>query len=221
MFDDRRTCESGIRGEEFFQRANIVSIFWLPISIGASRLRIYNFLAADRTRTIECLMKRIGTYARRSRESGTGPWLLESSSSDDCSLLWRSTERYATGSSRLLPARPANLWRTLAETSAFPFDRKRKGQFHSDSLASVHRANVPSRAVMPRRLAVCEENNATWATESAAPSCAEIDFVGTKRIDRSRSLNGEIFERCDSFSGWTARFRLIGKFDCSRWLLPG
>ena len=212
MSDDRRTCESGIRGEGFFSERNIVSIFWLPISIGASRLRIYNFLAADRTRTIGCLMKRIGTYARRSRESGAGPWLLESSPSDDCSLLWRSTEIRNWKFTLVTPAMAGEFVANARGNVGVSVRSEEKRSISLGCERASYKRTFSNLLAIPCRVAVCEENNATWATESAAPSCAEIDFVGTKRIDRSRSLNGEIFKHWNFLFFFFFFFFLIGRW---------
>lgn len=176
--------EQALRREDF-SRTRIVGIFWLPISIGPSHPRIYNFLASNGSNESRGrLMKRIGTYTTR-RESGTkgAPWLLESFTADCCVAPRRGAD-IRNWKFTLIIGRRANSW-------PFPFDRNKKVNFSllNRVYVYIYIYVVPSSLRAISNPSLENIGTSSWANTESGTSRRENWLIRgnekKKRVDRA------------------------------------
>lgn len=199
--------EQALRREDF-SRTRIVGIFWLPISIGPSHPRIYNFLASNGSNESRGrLMKRIGTYTTR-RESGTkgAPWLLESFTADCCVAPRRGAD-IRNWKFTLIIGRRANSW-------PFPFDRNKKVNFSLLNRVYIYiytSCLLPCVPFLTRLAKILVQ--VRGRTLKAEPHAERIDwFVGMKRRNESIGLLNRNFVR--EFLNFSETVRLFEIICC-------
>lgn len=190
----------------------IVSIFWLPISIGPSHLRIYNFLVADQTKTIASFNETHWHVHSPRSWKRHGPVIIRKFLVGRLFVLWRSAE--------------IRNWKfTLIIGEVREFVANARGNVDV-SVRSEEKVNFSwlniYRTSLSRDILSCPCVKITWCGRLKAQlrgSCQ--DWFRQNEKNRSiKALNREIFEYSNFSTACIERFHLIGKFDCLKRLLP-